>query len=370
MDGGCRMKEDIVVVGGYGHVGQSICRELGEIYPGKVYAAGRSLERAAQFSGTTGGKVRPLRIDTNEKLDRNLLNRIKLVIMCLDQSNIEFVQQCLSNGIRYIDVSANGAFLNQVEQLQAEAVCNKATAVLSVGLAPGLTNLLALQAKKLMDVVDAIDISIMLGMGDQHGKAAIEWTVDNLNTSFQVRKEGRTVEVASFTEGRKTDFGAGLGQKTAYRFNFSDQHVLPRTLDVPTVSTRLCFDSAIVNGLLALLRTTGILRLLKVEFIRNSVVYGFGKLRFGTDRYAVKIDARGRKNNGNMQIECVLQGRNEAQITAKTAASLAKIVYESELPYCVYHIEQLIELEQLLPSIRDAITMELRVNGILQMHNL
>ncbi|GED12109.1 hypothetical protein [Aneurinibacillus migulanus] len=26
------MKEHIVVVGGYGHVGQTICRELGELY--------------------------------------------------------------------------------------------------------------------------------------------------------------------------------------------------------------------------------------------------------------------------------------------------------------------------------------------------
>ncbi|KIV54297.1 hypothetical protein AM501_18810 [Aneurinibacillus migulanus] len=73
------MKEHIVVVGGYGRVGQTICRELGELYPGKVYAAGRSLECAEQFSRTTGRKVRP-----------------------------------------YVDISANDSFLTQVEELREE----------------------------------------------------------------------------------------------------------------------------------------------------------------------------------------------------------------------------------------------------------
>ncbi len=97
------------------------------------------------------------------------------------------------------------------------------TAVLSIGLAPGLTNLISLHAKNLMDQVDNIDISIMLGMGDQHGKAAIEWTVDNLGMNFDVVKEGRKVAVASFTEAIKTDFGARLGRRKAYRFNFSER---------------------------------------------------------------------------------------------------------------------------------------------------
>jgi len=60
------MKNDIVVVGGYGHVGKMICRDLGELYPGKVYAAGRSFSRAEQFSRSTNGKVRPLELNIKE----------------------------------------------------------------------------------------------------------------------------------------------------------------------------------------------------------------------------------------------------------------------------------------------------------------
>lgn len=47
--------------------------------------------------------------------------------------------------------------------------------MLSIGLAPGLTNLLAAHAHRLLDEVTELDIFIMLGLGDRHGKAAMEW---------------------------------------------------------------------------------------------------------------------------------------------------------------------------------------------------
>ncbi|MCC3374215.1 saccharopine dehydrogenase family protein [Cohnella sp. REN36] len=356
------MKEYIVVIGGYGHVGQTICRELGELYPGKVYAAGRSLESAEHFTRTTDGKVKPLQFHMKEGFNLDFSNRVKLVIMCIDQTDTEFVRFCFNHKIHYVDVSANGSFLTQVEELQSEARANGTTAVLSLGLAPGLTNLMSLHAKNRLDQVDNIDISIMLGMGDQHGKAAIEWTVDNLGTDFDVMREGRKVTVASFTDAIKTDFGVRLGRRKAYRFNFSDQHVLPRTLGVPSVSTRLCFDSSVATKLLAWLRATGIFRLLRLKPIRYTAVQLFGKVRFGKDIYAVKIDAQGKKDQKDVKVECFLQGRNEARITAKVAAAVADTVYRSELPYGVYHIEQLFELDSILHPIRQEVAFDTRVS--------
>ncbi|WP_256759734.1 saccharopine dehydrogenase family protein [Cohnella sp. WQ 127256] len=356
------MREYIVVIGGYGHVGQTICRELGELYPGKVYAAGRSVERAEQFTRTTDGKVKPLQIHLKDGFDLNFTKRVKLVVMCLDQTDTAFVSFCFTNKIHYVDVSANGSFLTQVEDLQSEARANGITAILSIGLAPGLTNLMSLHAKNLMDQVNNIDISIMLGLGDQHGKAAIEWTVDNLGMNFDVVKEGKKVTAASFTDAIKTDFGAPFGYRKAYRFNFSDQHVLPHTLGVPSVSTRLCFDSSAATGLLAWLRVTGIFRLLKLKPIRKAAVQLFGKMRFGKDIYAVKIDALGKKDQKDIKVESFLQGRNEARITSMVAASVAGFVYRSELPYGVYHIEQLFDLDSIMQSISQEATYETRVS--------
>nr|WP_307400474.1 saccharopine dehydrogenase NADP-binding domain-containing protein [Paenibacillus anaericanus] len=357
------MNEHIVVIGGYGHVGQRICRELGDLYPGKVFAAGRNLERADKFSRTTGGKVQPLQLNISEHVDPNVLNNVKLIVMCLDQTEPHFVRLCLDKGIHYVDISANISFLSQVEQLHSEAMNNHATVALSVGLAPGMTNLMALHAKRQMEQTESVDISIMLGLGDQHGKASIEWTIDNLGTQYDVVKDGNRMAVSSFRDGKTTDFGTGLGRKKAYRFNFSDQHVLPQTLDVPSVSTRLCFDSNLTTKLLAWLRASGMFRLLKYMPIRNTFVQAFGKMSFGTAKFAVKIDAWGNRGQASMKVECFLQGENEADITAKVASAVAYKVYTSSLPHGVYHIDQLFDLETLIYPIHPSVSIETRING-------
>ncbi|REK77721.1 saccharopine dehydrogenase family protein [Paenibacillus paeoniae] len=358
------MKRDkIVVIGGYGHVGQIICKELALSYPGKVFAAGKTLARAEAFSRSTDGRVQPMEIDIREAPDSELLSSINLVIMCLDQQNTAFVQACLQQGIRYIDVSADYRFLSQVERLHPLAVSNGATAVLSVGLAPGLTNLLSLQASRLLDSTEEVHISLMLGLGDSHGKAAIEWTIDNLRRNFSTMKQGKEIHHSSFTDGRKTNFGDTLGFHTAYRFNFADQHILPRTLQVPDVSTRLCFDQASMTRLMALLKRFGCLKMLNIPFIRDLAVKLFGSMKIGEPMYALKVDALGKKQNQPAHAECFLQGSHESEVTAKVAAALAKQLYTStELSHGVYHIEELFQYEFFEEALHGIARMSSRVN--------
>ncbi|MGG3836901.1 saccharopine dehydrogenase NADP-binding domain-containing protein [Paenibacillus thiaminolyticus] len=354
-------KEKIVVVGGYGHVGRTICGILGERYPGKVYAAGRSRERAERFCQSAGGKIRPLEIDIRKPLPPGILNGVKLVIMCLDQTDTGFVRECFRTGTHYIDVSANGSFLRQVEQFRDEAAAHGATALLSVGLAPGLTNLLALEAQRLLGETEQIDLAIMLGLGDAHGEAAIEWTVDNMGARFEITRSGEQVEELSFTDGQTFDFGAGLGCRQAYRFPFSDQMTLPRTLDVPSVATRFCLDSPIVTGLLAGASRTGAVRLLQAGWLRRGIVRSLGALRFGGDRFAVKAEARGKSREGKPALaECFLQGRDQSAATAKVAAAAASMLVDSFCPTGVYHIEQLTEMGSMLKELGPDITFYIR----------
>ncbi|MBN3527084.1 saccharopine dehydrogenase NADP-binding domain-containing protein [Paenibacillus apiarius] len=345
-------KEDIVVIGGYGYVGRTICARLAERYPGKVYAAGRSRERAERFCHSTGGKLRPLEIDIRKPIPSAMLNSVKLVIMCLDQTDTGFVRECFRAGTHYIDVSANGSFLRQVEQCREEAAAHGATALLSVGLAPGLTNLLALEAHRLLGETDQIDFVIMLGLGDAHGEAAIEWTADNVGARFDITQNGRQVEALSFTDGKTFDFGADIGNHLAYRFLFSDQQTLSRTLDVPSVATRLCLDSPLVTGLLAGARRTGAVRLLQAGWLLKRIFRSLGALHFGGDQFAVKAEARGRSKEGKPALaECFLQGRDHSAVTAQVAAAAAAMLIDSSSPAGVYHLEQLTDVATMLKEL-------------------
>ncbi|NQX49213.1 saccharopine dehydrogenase NADP-binding domain-containing protein [Paenibacillus tritici] len=338
------MKTDIVVIGGYGHVGSQICRILGAKYPGKVYAAGRNLSRAGEFSRSTGGQVKPLRLSADGPLDPELLEHMKLVVMCLDQQDTRLAEACLQSGTHYVDVSASGGFLTSLQKLDPVKHGFKAAALLSVGLAPGLTNLLAAKAAQELDHTEKIDISIMLGLGDSHGQAALEWTVDHLGAAFEVTEQGKPRRVSSFTDGKVADFGFDLWTHTAYRFPFPDQMTLPLTLGVPSVSTRLCFDSRSITTAAALLRRSGLSTLLRNRTLRSLAVRAFGRFRFGSDRFAVKVDVHGTKDGKPAAIEYGITGVHEAAITAATAAGVVLRLYEAAPEPGVYHIEQLFTL--------------------------
>ncbi len=62
------MNDKLLIVGGYGQVGQVISRMLGEKFPGRVIAAGRNYHEAERFSATTEGTVLPLALNIHAPL--------------------------------------------------------------------------------------------------------------------------------------------------------------------------------------------------------------------------------------------------------------------------------------------------------------
>ena len=249
---------NVVVIGGYGAVGRTVWTELADHVPGRVFAAGRNVKKAETFSQETGGPVWPLKLDIANPSAAKALECARMVVACAEPGDASFAREVLERGIHYVDISASYAYLQQVERLDALARRRGATAVLSVGLSPGLTNLLARHCiDALGDELRKLDIFVLLGVGEAHGEAGVRWTIENLDKRFEV--PGVSGAVGSFEEPRKTVF-PGYGARTAYRFDFADQHILARTLGVEKVATRVCFDPAAAAHLLALAKRAGVLR--------------------------------------------------------------------------------------------------------------
>lgn len=350
------IKDKILVVGGYGNVGQVICSHLAERFPGKIIVAGRSYDKADNFSKTTTDCVLPMKLNVAENHENSsFLDEVFLVIMCLDQKNIRFIETCIRAGIHYIDITASYKLLSDVEAKAELAEQSGSTTVLSVGLAPGISNLLVKHCKQQLGKLDAVDIFILLGMGDEHGKVAIEWTVDNINTTYTVTQNGSLKEVRSFENGKETFFSEKLGKRTAYRFDFADQHVLPRTLDLKTVSTWLCFDSIFFTRFFAILKKLGVLNLLKVKSFRNLFVKIFESFHLGSDIFAVKVDAFGQKGGERAKYQYSVEGHKVGLITGKVAGLVAEKIYTGSYPSGVYHIEELFEPEEILQELEKII---------------
>lgn len=281
----------------------------------------------------------------------SLLDDVTLVVMYLDQPNTRFVAHCLQRGINYIDITANYDFLAQVEQLDATVKANGSTALLSVGLAPGLTNLLASHARSQFDQLSRVDIHILLGLGEAHGEAAIRWTIANVSTQFTVQEGGTSSRVKSVADGQPTIFPGKLGKRTTYRFNFADQPVLPRTLGIDSPSTRLCFDSALVTGLLARFVQSGTSSVLCYHAVQDALVKLLNRFHVGSDQFAVQVRVQGFVAGQQRTTTYAVTGRGEGRMTGLVVAHMAKQIMTNVFTPGVFHIEQRFEPLPIIESV-------------------
>lgn len=203
------MKKNILVIGGHGAVGQIVVKKLHAFGYQNITIGGRNIEKMAAFSSTFTPNLnyQLLDISQNKNYEKELQS-IDLVIVCIDQTNTLFVEQLIKLKIDYLDITANTSFLNQISSLN---IPNDVSVVTSVGLAPGLTNLMAHHYLAKHPDTKNLSIDIILGLGEQHGLAAIQWMIDELKNSYPIVSKKKATLGYSF--GHTIDFGEKLGKK-------------------------------------------------------------------------------------------------------------------------------------------------------------
>ncbi|WP_247740989.1 hypothetical protein [Cohnella sp. LGH] len=156
------------------------------------------------------------------------------------------------------------------------------------------------------------------------------------------------------------DFRGAIGRRSAYRFPFSDQRSLPSTLGVPDVSTRLCLDPAFITTFLAGFRKLGLHRLLRLKPLRAAAISCFGRVHFGSERFAVQVEAVGEKDGRMAAAVYRLQGRRQSELTAFCALDVSEAVCGSTMPAGVFSIEQLLDWKRMSRLSREELEVEIR----------
>lgn len=330
---------DIVVIGGYGAVGRATASMLAQWFPGRVVIAGRDLRRAEQLARSTAGRLKARRVDVDRPDDiERVTAGARVVVMCVERANHTVASTCLRQGISYLDISASLPVLEAIEALHPLAIQHGATAALSVGLAPGLTNLLARHCLQRLPSATTMDITVLLGAAGDHGLDSMRWTVDHLSKPASAsRPARRRVELPPF------------GPRTAYWFPFSDQYTLTRSLGIP-VTTRLCFDSAALTATVFGARTAGLFTLARRTGISDLLTRILSRLRLGTDRFVVHAKASSATGE---HISIAATGRQECRATAVVTAYAARLLYQGGVPTGVHHLDRLVEPHALLGRLPD-----------------
>ncbi|QDY80563.1 saccharopine dehydrogenase family protein [Streptomyces qinzhouensis] len=314
----------VLVVGGYGAVGTAVTSALDAWFPGRVIPAGRDGAKAHRLGGVRTDIADP------EAFGRTLdeLIDVTLVVLCAEPPDTTAAELCFERGIDLVDTGATSHLLDALTELGPLARRTGASAVLSTGVAPGLSNLLARRAHQAVGGAEHIDLTLLLGTGDHHGTDAVRWTLTGLTTPMPAAP-------------LRIDL-PGYGTRTTYPFPFSDQYTLPRTLGVPHVTTRLCLDSrALTAGLLGLRRAPA--RLAEHAAARRLLTGLMGRIHLGGDGFAVRADAY----RAGRHAAYALTGNRQSLITGLVAAHAARAVFTGAVTPGVHHIEEIPGLARL-----------------------
>lgn len=314
----------IAVFGGYGAVGRAAAAALVRLLPeAQITVVGRHPDRARPVPGTTA-----VRADVTTAADRDrVLRDTDTVLMCAEADNVGVARACLERGIHYLDICADHRLLARIEGFDGLARDHGARAVLSVGLAPGVTNLLAAYCVG-RSTVSEVRIGVLLGAGEQHGPAAVRWTLDGLG-----RLEGTW----------RMRFPAPHGNRTVHRFPFPDQYTLRRTLGVRRAETGLCLDSRAATGVLAAARWPGVSGVLRRPKVGDVLVSALARTRVGGDGFAVSVRSGA--------VRAGVSGRGQSRATGLMAALLVSRLAASAPG--VRHVEQVVDPAEFLTALAD-----------------
>jgi saccharopine dehydrogenase-like NADP-dependent oxidoreductase len=341
----------IAVIGGYGSVGSLLCGLLSQEFPGSIVVAGPEIGKAEALAVALGNGAAALEIDAfNPDSYGKLFDRernVKAVISCVELPAANtLAQDVLRSGTHFTELSATYTSHQRLMRLDPVAKRHGATAVVGVGLMPGLSNVMAFDAAAYLDKVKTVTINIMLGLGETHGADAVRWTLRNIGTAYDIAYHDTTKRVRSFTDPHKTTLLGERKPRSFYRFNFSDQHMLNHAIPSAHVDSRMAFDSRFVTGLLG---SAGRLGLLSV--VNERAAPAFKKLvdlfHMGTLAYALQVEAEGVKGGRPAKNIMLAKGEIEARVTATVAAYVGKLLYDGTLPAGVHPIEQVVQANDL-----------------------
>ncbi len=333
---------DVVVVGGYGHVGMNLARRLAPEYPGRVVLAGRSQAKADRAAAEIGHGSRGLWLDSTAGLAPTGAGT---VIMCLDQFDPSFAAACLSSGMGYLEISADGRILEMIEALDPTATRKGGTGLVDVGFAPGLSNLMARLLVESIEEVRQLDIFVLLGVGDDHGTAAIEWILDKFDSEFIAYEDGAPRWFRAQRETRMVEVPGHRWPLMGVRFDFPEQRSLVRTQGVPTASSWMVTMPPSVARSMRIAALAGGGELTRRPRSRKALLAMLERGGSGTDECGVLVQAADHKGRVS---ELAVITNDQSRLTGIATALFAAEVIEDRVAPGVHHSDEVIEPRELL----------------------
>ena len=241
----------VLVLGGAGHVGWPAAQILATSdLVSEVVVGGRDLERAERAASELGPKASPVAIDaTDEQRLASLAADCDLIVNAAGPDfkvPLPAVRAAIAAGVHYCDVGADGAMTEQVLELDVDARAAGVTVIPGIGVAPGLTNLMAVHAARQLEVTEEIQFGYLYSAERHvqelretgHVSASWETVLKYASGSVRTYREGRWIHVNAFESGVEVILPQTGTPVTAFPVASPEPITLPRHLsEVKTVTS-------------------------------------------------------------------------------------------------------------------------------------
>ena len=228
----------IWLLGGNGAVGRNLALQFAG-QTSNVIVVSRTSNR--QLAALDYVATRALDLSDREaQLDMHPGDRI---INLTEATAPGLAEQAIRAGAMFIETSASPDYI-RAQRAVANATVGKGLLVDCVGVAPGLTNLMADALFRQTADIEKVEIGIEIGLGKHAGFSATAWTISSMGRSYRAKRNHRWVELVPGQLQARFRFGGDTNTRRAIGFPFADQEILAWSPpdSVATILTYLAID--------------------------------------------------------------------------------------------------------------------------------
>lgn len=283
----------VTLLGGRGDVGTRLTRFLLSQTHARITVVSR---RDGGADGEGGGRVKYRAANVAGPDFAAPVSAGDIFVNLTEATPPALVRQVVKQGGTFIETSATPDYLSAISTTVGNSG-GPGQAILCVGVAPGLTNLLVAHTANSYGGIASVDIGLEMGFGRHYGAAATEWFLKTGGKNYPIVLGGVKKSVRPGMLGRRFIFGRGERARPALGYGFAEQVVLAgdRALGLSTVRSFVAIDPPIFTRGLGVLFGLGLGPAIaaRAKGLTGAMARmpGFGKTR-------TRIVVEGRNRNG------------------------------------------------------------------------
>jgi len=338
----------LLIVGGYGLVGEQTARLLRQRHPDlPLLLGGRNPDRGQELAASIGASAVAIDVRTERPL-ASLPERPAAVLAAVSDPHDHLLVDAMRSGIAIADINRAG-HASIIDAAVAAARERPTAPVLLTGSwFAGVSALMAAAAVGVLGQAEHVAISVLSSSEDRVGPDSWGFS-DRLAWPYYPMRGGKRQPVHPLTGVRQVRCADG-GERPAALIGTLEQTTLPITLGVPTVETRMALQSTVALYGLVGLKRSGALRVLTrpgLRGIRAALLERPGRGDFA----GLTVTAR---NSASCVTVDLLDTQGQAHLSAVGAACAAERVLGPGLAPGLSFPEQWAESEADIEMLRQA----------------